>query len=189
MLSFLILLLGTNQHPPVCLRKRVVMGEDFGVFGGNPTDVPSEWNDCQEILSERNLRQRLQGDELRYKMTKTDAELVEEGGAPLLPIVKIGAFELYPACGLDLLECIGLTATSNNKARRTEKVKAKEKVKQLREEFAPLQSKWLGKYGYKRFVGDWFYADQLSTDSEESAGGFNMKKGGYYPDGSYRESQ
>merc|ERR1719488_434483 len=46
----------------------------------------------------------------------------------------------------------------------------------------------LSKYGYKKFVGDWFYADQLSTDeSPESSGGFNMQKGGYFPDGKYRK--
>lgn len=101
---------------------------------------------------------------------------------------KIGSFELYPPCAFSEEERGGWNSTSNNEVRKLEKIKAKKKVKEIQKKFEALEKIWLIKYGYKKFVGDWFYADQLSSDTISSAGGFNMKKGGYYPDGSYKES-
>ena len=167
---------------PKLRRQSVILSEDFKLFD---SVVELEWNDTSDILSEVSLRNSLQEKGLRYKMTKTDYELVNEDMLPLKPILSFGPFELYPPCAATPNEQCGFNATSNNGARRNEKRKAKDKVKLLQKQFKPLQSLWLSKYGYKRFVGDWFYADQLSSDTPESSGGFNMKKGGYYLDGSY----
>jgi len=162
---------------------RTILNEDFGLF-----DDFKQWNNVKEILSEVNLRNNLQKNGLRYRMTKTDNELVKEGLVPLVPLFKFGAFELYPPCALSEDERGGWNSTSNNEVRKLEKIKAKKKVKQIKKKFEPLQKLWLYKYGYPRYVGDWFYSDQLSSDSKESGGGFNMKKGGYYPNGIYKKS-
>lgn len=161
---------------------RTILNEDFGLFNNF-----KEWDNVKEILSEVNLRNTLQKNGLRYRMTKTDNELVQEGYVSLLPIFKFGAFELYPPCALSEDERRGWNSTSNNKVRILEKIKAKKKVKQIKKKFEPLQKLWLYKYGYPKYIGDWFYADQLSSDTKESSGGFNMKKGGYYSDGSYKK--
>ena len=161
---------------------KTILKEDFGLF-----DDFSQWNDVKEILSEVNLRNILQEDGLRYRMAKTDNELLKEGAIALVPFFKFGDFELYPPCAISEDERGGWNSTSNNEARKLEKIKAKKKIKQIKTKFKPLQKKWLNKYGYTRYVGEWFYADQLSSDTKESGGGFNMKKGGYYPDGSYKK--
>ena len=180
MYLLLILFLFYTPIDKACL-KRTILKEDFGLFEGI-----EEWNDTRDILSEVNLRNRLQKDGLRYKMTKTDEELMKDGWVALTPVFNLGPFQLYPPCAISEDERGGWNATSNNKKRRLEKIKAKKKVKEIKKLFAPLQNKWLYKYGYAKFVGDWFYADQLSSDNEDSGGGFNMKKGGYYPDGTYK---
>merc|ERR1712185_818899 len=113
-------------------------------------------------------------------------ELMEEGADPVQKM-QLGPFQMWTGFSTSLTEALGFTATSNNEARQLEKKKAIEKTRQLQEKFSGLQKEWLTKYGYKKFVGDWFYADQLSSDSTESSGGFNMKKGGYYPDGRYKQ--
>jgi len=164
-------------------RRSVILSEDFKFVDSS---VSSEWADTPAILSEISLRKKLQESGLRYKMTKTDSELNEENQLSLEPLSTIGPFKLYPPCAGSLVECLGFNSTSNNKARRQEKINAKKKIKKLQEKYKPLQSMWLIKYGYKRFVGDWFYADQLSSDTPESSGGFNMKKGGYYPGDIYK---
>ena len=161
---------------------RTILNEDFGLF-----DDFKEWNNVKEILSEVNLRNTLQKNGLRYRMGKTDNELVKEGGVPLVPSFKVGPFELYPPCASSEDERRGWNSTSNNEVRIFEKIKAKQQVKQIKKKFQPLQKLWLYKYGYPKYVGDWFYADQLSSDKKESSGGFNMKKGGYYPDCSYKK--
>lgn len=168
---------------PQSHRRSVILSEDFRLYD---SVIASEWDDTPEILSEVTLRNSLQEKGLRYKMTKTDSELENEYALPIEPILSFGPFKLYPPCAPTLIEQCGFNATSNNEARRNEKRNAKQKVKSLQEKFKPLQSMWLSKYGYKRFVGDWFYADQLSSDTSESSGGFNMKKGGYYPNCLYK---
>ena len=71
-----------------------------------------------------------------------------------------------------------------------EKKKAIEKTRALQQKSGGLQKEGLTKYGYKKFVGDWFYADQLSSDEDDtSKGGFNMQKGGYYPNGMYKPTK
>lgn len=161
--------------------KRTILHEDFGLF-----DNFKEWEEVDEILSEVNLRNKLQEVGLRYRMTKTDDELENEGWVPLTPLFKIGPFQLIPPCALSQQERGGWNSTSNNEVRKLEKIKAKHKIKEIKKKFYPLQQKWLYKYGYPKYVGDWFYADQLFSDSEQSGGGFSMNKGGYYPDGTYK---
>merc|ERR1711918_205036 len=114
-------------------------------------------------------------------------ELMEEGADPVQKM-QLGPFQMWTGFSTSLTEALGFTVTSNNAARQAEKKKAIEKTKMLQQKFAGLQKEWLTKYGYKKFVGDWFYADQLSSDeSEDVSGGFNMQKGGYYPDGRSRK--
>lgn len=168
--------------PYLKIKKKTIINEDFGLF-----DNIHEWKDTAEILSEITLRNKLQEDGLRYRMTKTDNELLDEGWTTLKPIIKFGSFELYPPCAGSQDERSGWNSTSNNVVRKLEKIKAKNKIKKIKKKFEPLQNIWLYKYGYPKYVGDWFYADQLSSDSQESGGGFNMKKGGYYPDGIYKK--
>merc|ERR1712146_451275 len=79
-----------------------------------------------------------------------------------------GPFQMMSFTSSSIPEALGFTATSNNAARQEEKKKAIEKTKALQQKFAGLQKEWLTKYGYKKFVGDWFYADQLSTDNPRS---------------------
>merc|ERR1719478_465781 len=145
------------------LRTKTIVCEDFGLLSGSKLGFDDEWGESPDVLSEINLRNYMQSKGLRFKLTKTDAELVAEGGEP---------------------------ATTNNAARQEEKKKAIAKTKMMQQKYAGLQKEWLRKYGYKKFVGDWFYADQLSSDeSEDSKGGFNMQKGGYYPDGRYKPTK
>jgi len=168
--------------------KRVVVNEDFGLMSGTPVGFDDEHGESPEVLSEINLRNYLGDKGLRFKLTKTDAELEAEGGEAVRPKMKLGPFQLFsPTWSAGPMEALGFTATSNNAARRQEKAKAIAKTLALKEKYADVQKQWLSKYGYKRFVGDWFYADQLSSDDETSTGGFNMKKGGYYPDGTYKK--
>ena len=133
----------------------------------------------------------MQSKGLRFKLTKTDAELVAEGGEPVTTRMQLGPFQMMSFTFADgILEALGFTATSNNAARQEEKKKAIAKTKMMQQKYAGLQKEWLTKYGYKKFVGDWFYADQLSSDeSDDSKGGFNMQKGGYYPDGRYKPTK
>ena len=133
----------------------------------------------------------MQSNGLRFKLTKTDAELVAEGGEPVTTRMQLGPFQMMSFTFADgILEALGFTATSNNAARQEEKRKAIAATKEKQKKYAGLQKEWLTKYGYKKFVGDWFYADQLSSDKDESSkGGFNMQKGGYYPNGMYKPSK
>ena len=181
--------------------------EDFGLLKGTVFDYGREWTksgmteqqkgSLEDCMSEATMEKYMNDNGLRFKMNKTAKEreglklfgglLPEfEVNIPLLNVdLKVAAPEVE-----SIWEAIGFTATSNNAARQEEKKKAIAKTKMMQQKYAGLQKEWLTKYGYKKFVGDWFYADQLSSDeSEDSKGGFNMQKGGYYPDGRYKPTK
>merc|ERR1711871_1831982 len=126
-------------------------------------------------VSEESLEKFLNKDGLRYRLNRTEKEAEEIG--PLSP--DIGPIRAPRVASI--WEALGFTATSNNEARQDEKLRAIAKQAKVRSDPTnyKIQKEWLNKYGYKKSVGDWFYADQLSTDKQEM--------GGYYPDGSFKE--
>ena len=126
-----------------------------------------------ECISEVGLENAPNKEGLRYKMNKTPEEAVvcePLFGLPSitlnLPI--IGETYLGPPRDKESIwEALGFTATSNNNAGQTEKVKViskaqNSKVGVMRCDGAALRAKWLEKYGYPCLVGSGgiFYADQ-----------------------------
>jgi hypothetical protein len=156
---------------------------DFGLLG-----FEEEWAG-NEVMSEVLLEKRLNKDGLRFRMNRTEKEADQVGRMYDLPgftvnLPIIGETYLGPPKVASIWEAIGFTATSNNKARQLEKIKAIEKSRTatkgvLNGPGAEIRAGWLKKYGYPRLVGTGgiFYADQLSTD-EVPMGGFNMGKSG-----------
>jgi hypothetical protein len=153
------------------------MFADFGLFKGTKFSFGDTW-DGEEVISEAALEKRLNKDGLRFRMNRTPQEQEEVGvlGGGALPSITlnlpiIGETYIGPPKVASVWEALGFTATSNNKARQQEKLKAIEKARTAKKGVlngpgATIRSEWLKKYGYPRLVGSGgiFYADQLSTD-------------------------
>jgi hypothetical protein len=161
---------------------------DFGFMKGTKFDFDKEWQGV-EVISETALEKRLNKDGIRFRMNRTDKEADAVGPTYNLPgftvnLPLIGETYLGPPKVASIWEAIGFTATSNNKARQLEKIKAIEAARNSKKGVLngpgkEIRAEWLKKYGYPRLVGSGgiFYADQLSTD-EVPMGGFNMGKSG-----------
>jgi hypothetical protein len=161
---------------------------DFGFMKGTKFDFDKEWQGV-EVISETALEKRLNKDGIRFRMNRTDKEADAVGPMYNLPgftvnLPLIGETYLGPPKVASIWEAIGFTATSNNKARQLEKIKAIEAARNSKKGVLngpgkEIRAEWLKKYGYPRLVGSGgiFYADQLSTD-EVPMGGFNMGKSG-----------